>query len=126
MLRFLNQKLQEITEQFIEEIKKNQKDTFELLKSIQGVSDVTSAHFLVAIKDRSRFENRRKLATYAGIDPSIRQSGSRYTRGRIRKKGSRSLRRCLYLMASGVMRCNGCFRAYYLKKRKEGIPHRKA
>jgi hypothetical protein len=29
-------------------------------------------------------------------------------------------------MASGVMRCNEYFRAYYLKKRGEGMPHRKA
>lgn len=126
MLRFLNQKLQEITRQFIEEIQKNQKDNLELLKSIKGVSDITSAHFLAAVKDIHRFENRRKLAAYAGIDPSIRQSGSRYARGGISKKGSKSLRRCLYLMASGVMRCNEYFRAYYLKKRGEGMPHRKA
>jgi transposase len=126
MLQFLNQKLQEITRQFIEEIQKNQKDNLELLKSIKGVSDVTSAHFLAAVKDIHRFENRRKLAAYAGIDPSIKQSGSLYARGRISKKGSKSLRRCLYLMASGVMRCNEYFRAYYLKKRGEGMPHRKA
>lgn len=41
------------------------------------------------------FENRRKLSAYAGIDPSIGRFGSLYARGKIGKKGSRSLRRYL-------------------------------
>jgi len=126
MLRFLNQQIDEITENFLDEINKNKKDDLEIIKSIKGISDITSAHFLAEIKDIDRFENKRKLAAYAGIDPSIKQSGAMYSRGRISKKGSRSLRRYLYLMASGVMRCNEYFRAYYLKKKNEGMQHRKA
>jgi transposase len=126
MLKFLNKQIEEITENFLDEIKRNKKDDLEIIKSIKGISDITSAHFLAEIKDINRFENKRKLSAYAGIDPSIKQSGSMYSRGRISKKGSKSLRRYLYLMASGLMRCNEYFRAYYLKKKNEGMPHRKA
>ncbi len=126
MLNFLNQQLKEITEKFLDEIKKNKKNDLEIIKSIKGISDITSAHFLAEIKDIDRFENKRKLAAYAGIDPSIKQSGSMYSRGKISKKGSKSLRRYLYLMATGLIRCNEYFRAYYLKKKSQGMPHRKA
>ena len=49
-----------------------------------------------------------------------------YSRGRISKKGSKSLRRYLYLMANGIKRYNEYFGSYYQKKKNEGMPHRKA
>ena len=47
-------------------------------------------------------------------------------RGRITKHGNASLRKYLYLMAMGLIRCNPHFKAFYDKKRDEGFPHRKA
>ena len=126
MIKFLSAELDKITNEFIDIINKNKKDDMEILNSIKGISDTTAAHFLTEIKDIKRFENSKKLAAYAGIDPSVKQSGSMNQKGRISKKGAKSLRRCLYLMASSVMRCNEYFRGYYLKKKSEGMPHRKA
>lgn len=127
MLIFLNDKLEKISKEFIDKINKHKKDEMEIIKSIKGIGDNTAAHFLVEIRDIKRFENRNKLSAYAGIDPSIKQSGSSInSKGKISKKGSKSLRRTLYLMASGVMKFNDYFRAYYLKKRQEGMKHRKA
>lgn len=127
MLIFLNEQLENITNDFINRINSSKKDDMEIITSIKGISDTTAAHFISEVKDIKRFENRNKLSAYAGIDPAIKQSGSSiYSNGRISKKGSKSLRRCLYLMASGVMKFNPYFRAYYLKKRDEGMKHRKA
>jgi transposase len=127
MLIFLNEQLENITNDFINRINSSKKDDMEIITSIKGISDTTAAHFISEVKDIKRFENRNKLSAYAGIDPAIKQSGSSiYSNGRISKKGSKSLRRCLYLMASGVMKFNPYFRAYYLKKRNEGMRHRKA
>jgi transposase len=126
MLKFFKAELKKISKEFIEEVNKNKKDEMEILKSIKGISDTTAAHFLSEIKEIERFENSKKLAAYAGIDPSIKESGISKQKGRITKKGSKSLRRYLYIMASSVMNCNGYFRNYYLKKREEGMPHRKA
>ncbi|WP_223144620.1 transposase [Deferribacter autotrophicus] len=126
MLIFLNSRLNNITKEFIDRIKSSKKDDMEIITSIKGINDITAAHFLAEIKGINRFANRGKLAAYAGIDPAIKQSGSMYSNGRISKKGSKSLRRILYLMASGVMKFNEYFRAYYLKKKEEGMPHRKA
>ncbi|MGA1863418.1 IS110 family transposase [Deferribacter thermophilus] len=126
MLKFLQNQLDDITDDFIDNIKNNKKDDMEIISSIKGISDITSAHFMAEIKDIERFENHRKLSAYAGLDPAIKESGKMYSRGRISKKGSKSLRRYIYLMASGVIRCNEHFKRYYDKKRAEGMPHRKA
>lgn len=127
MLSFLNEKLDNITNDFIDKINQFKKDDMEILSSIKGISNITSAHFLAKIKDISRFQNSNKLSAYAGIDPSIKQSGSSINpKGRISKKGVKSLRRTIYLMAMGVMKFNHYFRLYYLKKRSQGMPHRKA
>ena len=125
-LRFLNNQLDEITERLLEQVKEVMADDMDIVTSIKGIGEVTAAHFLAEIKHINRFENRKKLAAYAGLDPSVKQSGYMFVRGRISKRGSASLRRCIYIMAAGIIRCNPHFREYYLKKRNHGMPHRKA
>ena len=103
--------LDDITENFIDQINKSKKDNLEILKSIKGIGDITACHFLAEIKDIHKFASKSKLIAFAGTDPSVRQSGSSiHSGGRISKKGSKSLRRYLYLMASGVMKFNNYFR----------------
>ncbi len=85
------------------------------------------AAVMAKMKDINRFVNRNKFTAYAGIDPSIKQSGTSLNmRGKISKKGSKYLRGVLYLTASDVMKFNDYFRAYYLKKKSEDMLHRKA
>ncbi len=127
MLLFLMEKMDKLTNTFIDAINQSNKDDMEIVSSIKGISDITASHFLAEIKTIERFESKSSLIAYAGTDPSVQQSGTRLHRGgRISKKGSSSLRRYLYLMATGVMINNGYFRAYYLKKREQGMQHRKA
>ena len=126
-LLFLNEQLKNITDTFVKQVNNSRKDDMDILKSIKGISDTTAAHFLSEIKDIDRFENKSKFIAFFGTDPSIKQSGtSIYGRSRISKKGSKSLRRTIYLIASSLIRCNMLFRYYYNKKRKEGFCHRKA
>jgi len=127
MLKFLMSKLNKLTDTFIDEIKKSKKDDLEILSSIKGISDISASHFMAEIKNIDRFETKGSLIAFTGTDPSVKQSGkSLHRNGRISKKGSSSLRRYVYLMASGVMKFNEYFRAYYLKKRAQGMQHRKA
>ncbi|HBE45089.1 MAG TPA: hypothetical protein DDW17_06505 [Deltaproteobacteria bacterium] len=79
---------------------------------------IIAPHFKAEKKGIDRFESKGSLITYVGCDPSITYSGVSIKRnGKISKRGSASLRRCLYLMAGGVMRFNRYFGVYYLKKR---------
>jgi transposase len=93
-----------------------------LLNSIPGLSDVSSAHFLAETHGRS-FASPRQLIAFAGVDPAVDQSGQRQGRGRISKRGNKSLRRVLYLMAVAVSRVNPTFRALYERKRAQGKPY---
>ncbi|MBI4684211.1 MAG: transposase, partial [Nitrospirae bacterium] len=45
---------------------------------------------------------------------------------RISKRGNRHLRRIVYLMTIGVIRCNAFFKSYFLKRKQDGQPFRKA
>ncbi len=125
-LKFLNLQIRKITKIFLNQMEKLKKNDMDIMKSIKGISDITSAHFLVEIKNINRFENKRKLAAFAGIDPAVKQSGNSLKKGRISKKGSKSLRRYLYLMANSLIRSNDYFKNYYQKKKSQGMHHRKA
>ena len=47
------------------------------LMTVPGVSLITAATFIAAVGDIRRFGDPRKLVGYLGLDPKVRQSGSR-------------------------------------------------
>ena len=81
---------------------------FSSIASITGIGVNLASRIIAEIGDIYRFENRKALSAYAGLNPLIRQSGD--VDGihlKISKKGNRHLRCLLYLGAT----CN-----YRLKK----------
>jgi len=73
------------------------------------------------------FHTADRYVAYAGLDPSLRQSGDTIDRrGKISKRGSPTLRHALYLAAFVVCRKHLCFQRVYLKHRKRGKSHRNA
>jgi transposase len=88
--------------------------------------DSTGAAFLAEIGDIANFSSYKSLIAYAGIDPTVFQSGKFEGTSRISKRGNRHLRRIVYLMAIGVIRCNAFFKSYFHKRRNDGLPFRKA
>lgn len=97
------------------------------LHTIKGVGVISAAVILSEIGDISRFENPRKLVAFAGIDPSVYQSGN-YTAAssHMSKRGSPYLRRALWSVAENASRTNPVFADFYDRKRKEGKDHRTA
>jgi transposase len=96
-----------------------------ILKSITGISDITASLFLAEIENK-HFSSYKKLIAYAGVDPSVYESGQSKIRGGISKRGNKCLRRVLYIMALSVIKRNHVFKEYFLKKRSEGKPFRMA
>ncbi len=66
------------------------------------------------------------MIAFAGIDPTIHQSGKFEGIGKISKRGNRHLRRVIFLMAKQVSRDNDFFKAYYSKRRNEGLTFKEA
>ena len=92
------------------------------LTSIPGVGTVLAATILSEIGDISRFSSADKLLAYAGLDPSVKQSGEfKSNQNRMSKRGSPYLRRAIWLASTVAVQCDPVFRAYYEKKRSEGL-----
>ena len=125
-LLFLQEKLPEIEEMLSRMCRQIAWEDLEILKSIKGIGDVTALHFLAEVGDVRRFGNHRKLIAYAGLDPSVHQSGKFKGESKISKRGNRHARRVIFLMAQSVARVNHFFRTYFLRKREEGASYKKA
>ncbi|MDI6729854.1 MAG: IS110 family transposase [Thermodesulfovibrionales bacterium] len=101
-------------------------EDIEIITSIDGIGDATASAFLAEVGDYKMFPSYKHLIAFAGIDPSIHQSGKFEGTSKISKRGNRHLRRILYLMTSCVVRQDNVFRAYYLRRREDGLPFKKA
>lgn len=66
-----------------------------LLMTIPGVGYHSAVAVLAEIGDVSRFPSPDKLASYAGLVPSTKQSGGKMVHGKLTKQGSPTLRRVL-------------------------------
>jgi len=99
----------------------------DLVKSIPGIGDKLAAAIVAEIGDVRQFKDAKQLVAFAGLDPGIFSSGKFVaTSMRITKRGSKRLRRSLYLAVQcGIRRSTNCkIRDYYDKKRKEGKPYK--
>jgi len=67
-------------------------DAIERLKTIPAVGDQVAVRIYAAVGDIRRFPNARSLAAYAGLVPSVYQSGDVQRMGRITRMGSPPLR----------------------------------
>ena len=115
-----------VTDALLEYMNKHHSTEMDILESIPGIGQITASHFIAEIGDIHKYERYQNLIAYCGTDPGIYESGNSHRQGHITKHGNASLRRYVYLMASGARTYNPYFRAYYDKKRAEGFPHRKA
>ena len=95
-----------------------------VIMSIPGIGAVNGGMILGEIGDISRFPGPKQLLAFAGLDPSVYQSGNfQAKRTRMSKRGSRTLRYALINAAHNVVKNNATFKAYYDAKVAEGKSH---
>src|SRR3984893_9400874 len=88
------------------------------LMTVPGVSLVSAAAFVAAAGDIHRFSSPKKLVSYVGLDPRVRQSGEGPARhGHISKQGSAEARHMLCEAAWVAVRTPGPLRAFYERVR---------
>jgi len=84
------------------------------LMTVPGVNVQTAATFMAAVGDIRRFSSPRKLVSYLGLDPRVRQSGSAPAHhGRISKAGASEARHMLGEAAWKVTITPGPLRAFF-------------
>ncbi|SFE74538.1 Transposase IS116/IS110/IS902 family protein [Bacillus sp. OV194] len=124
----ITDKINELWEKDIEE--------YTIIQSIPGIGEKIAATIISEIGEIERFDHPKKLVAFAGIDPSIFQSGKfKGTVNRITKRGSSRLRHALYMAVRCAIRdcrnkkttdellpCNKKLREFYDKKHEEGKP----
>lgn len=95
-----------------------------VIMTIPGIGYINGGMILGEIGDIHRFSKPQQLLAYAGLDPSVHQSGNfNASRTRMSKRGSKVLRFALMNAAHNVVKNNATFKAYYDKKMAEGRSH---
>lgn len=102
------------------------KDLNPRMLSIPGIGKISAATILSEYGDIANFSNPNKMLAFAGLEPSIIQSGTLEHNGKMVKHGSGHLRYVLMNTAMSILRYSPQFYDYYLKKRSEGKCHRVA
>lgn len=94
------------------------------LLTIPGVSETLAATLISEIGDIKRFQKSAQLVSYAGINPTVRQSGNFFgTKNQMSKKGSPYLRLALWQAAIVGIRVNPTLKVFYDQKCAEGKNH---
>ena len=89
--------------------------------SVPGIGYTLGAMILSEIGDIKRFSSPAKLLAFAGLEPSVYQSGKfNPASGKMVKRGSPFLRWALLQVATYAPASSVTFAAYYVKKRSEG------
>ncbi len=127
LLLHVEEQIKETTKAIMGLCNDKMKKDVEILTSIKGIGNTTALNFLVEMgTDITLYENDKKLIAAAGLDPSTYQSGKYEGASRISKRGNRHLRRVIWLMAKSVVFTNDLFRAYFYKRRREGLCYKMA
>ena len=118
----------ELLDSQVERIESEMKDIVSsldsVIMSIPGIGYVNGGMILGEIGDIHRFSNPNKLLAFAGLDPTVYQSGNfQAKRTRMSKRGSRAFRYALMNAAHNVVKNNQTFKTYYDQKKSEGRSH---
>jgi transposase len=97
----------------------------EVLTSMPGIGVRTAARILLEVGDGTAFASPGHLAAYAGLAPVTRRSGSSIRGEHPPRGGNRQPKRALFLAAFAAL-ADPVSRAYYDRKRAEGIWRRTA
>ena len=115
----LNNKIEFYDDKIIEIIKELNPPSL----SIRGIGPISCAGIISEFGDITRFKNADACVAFAGIEPSISESGIESHTGKMVKHGSGHLRYHLINAAEMVAMHEPIFTEFYYKKRNEGKTH---
>lgn len=122
MIRFYKSQIEIYNKQI--EIELNETEYGKIITSIPGVGIITGAMIISEIGDINNFTSPDQLLAFAGLDPTVYQSGEfEASHTKITKRGSKYLRWAIHQVSSGIWKWDKTFKDYYLKKINEGKHH---
>jgi transposase len=96
--------LRDAEEEFLLRIKDIEDDRLDLVQTIPGIGPLVSATIVSALDNVERFENKKCVAKYGALAPTIYQSGNVTRLGHINFDGRREIRRVLLQSAHIIIR----------------------
>jgi transposase len=97
----------------------------QVLTSMPGIGVRTAAVLLATVGDGSSFPSAAHLASYAGLAPTTRQSGTSIHGEHAPRGGNRQLKRAMFLSAFAALH-DPASRSYYDRCRARGKTHTQA
>lgn len=94
--------------------------------SIPGIGPISAAVIYAEYGDISNYSSPAQMLAFAGLEPSINDSGTESNGGHMVKRGSSQLRYVLLNCCLPLIQFDMTFAKYYVRKRSEGKPHRVA
>ena len=94
--------------------------------TIPGIGEISAASIIAEYGEISNFSSPAQMLAFAGLEPSIIESGTLESNGKMVKHGSGHLRYVLMNCSLTLLKFNPVFYDFYLKKRSEGKCHRVA
>jgi transposase len=113
-IEYLNREITEIESQIDDTIDqdprlRNQRD---LIETIPGLGRRSATSITAELPELSEYRDAKAVAAYAGLCPTIEQSGTSLSRSRLSRSGNAKLRRLLYFPAIVAIKCNAAIRAF--------------
>ncbi|SMC58633.1 Transposase [Oscillospiraceae bacterium] len=94
------------------------------ITSIPGIANRMAAVILAETNNFQDFERAEQVLAFAGLEPSVYQSGQlTSTHSKMVKRGSKYLRYAIFNATKYVCHWDPTFRSYLAKKRAEGKPY---
>ncbi len=91
------------------------------IMTIPGISYRMASIIIAEVEDFSQFDSAEQILAFAGLEPSVYQSGQlTSTHAKMVKRGSKYLRYALFNAAKYVCHWDPTFSSYLAKKRAEG------
>lgn len=119
-IELLNSQLNKIEEEMTDIMKFNES----VIMTITGIGFINGGMILGEIENIHCFSSPCKLLAFAGLDPSVYQSGNfQARRTKMSKRGSKVMRYALINTAHNVVKNNATFKTYYDVKMAEGLTH---
>lgn len=98
----------------------------QVITSVPGISTILGSIILAEIRTIDNFRNCDQLLAFAGLEPSVNQSGQSEHSGKMVKRGSTHLRLALLQAAEKTALYSPTFKRYLTKKLQQGKHYNKA
>lgn len=130
LVPMIARRIREDTEQ-IEELERlideqvMEEETYQCLLTIPGIARRTATQLVLNVRIED-FADHDHLASYCGLTPRNRQSGTSLNSVSASRQGNKQLKNVLIFSCNSLLRAKGYFREYYDSCRFRGMTHKAA